>query len=260
MKLVGTVLLLLMGFISAFSQDCTPCVGVNKLQITSALDPNDTLSQLNTGTQVGLYVRIDDAVISGISEDFTRLLEFTDSNKGDLLRKGRKIESVFEGFILRSGDVQRMINGINLQTVRISSDGHILYLNVETHARPSSGAQSIYLEGQLGVNVNTELTQEVLLKNVILSQEEANRLNVEGHDIELTFVRTEVNGPVTSHIFSYTGSGIIGVSESATRSDTEQLAENEFRVSGFDNLELMVEIPKTEVREIPFTLTFGLGL
>ena len=172
--------------------------------ISSALESNDTLSQLNTGTQVGLYVQIDEAEIYGISPDFTRLLEFTDSNKSDLLRKGRIAENVFEGYILRAeGDLDRIINGIDLASVHISPDGHILYVDIGTLARPSSGSQTMYLEGQLGIEVTTELTKELLVKNVNLSRDEANEIEVEGHTILLSYVTTEENGPVTSHIFSF---------------------------------------------------------
>jgi hypothetical protein len=262
MKLVGTIVFLLIGLFPAFSQDCNPCVGINKILITSALNSSDTLSQLNAGTQVGIYVRIDDARISGISPDFTRLLEFTDSNKSNLLRKGRMAENVFEGYILRAGDdIERLVNGIDLSSVRISPDGHILYLDIGTLARPSSGSQSMYLEGQLGIDVMTELTKELLVKNVNLSMEEVNEIEVEGHKIQLKYVSTDENGPVTSHIFSYTSDGtVVGVSESAFQSNSDDLANNQLRVSGLENLEMKIEIPNTELREIPFTLSFGLGL
>ncbi len=247
------------------AQDCSPCVAIDKLQITSPINPTDTLAQLNGGTRVGMYIQIDNASILGIAPDYTRLLDFSDDKKANLLRKGETIENYFEDYIQQEsqqgGQLDFVKNGFDYNSISLGRDHHSIAIDIKSLAKPTNGAQTLYLEGQVGLYIDANATEEVLAKNVSLKKDEPVTISVRDRNITFTFLRSQTSGPLTTHIFRYESNlPVLGISESASRTPQEQIAVQQVEVSGFDNIQLMVEIPKVDVREIPFTLRFGLGL
>jgi hypothetical protein len=257
--------LLLAIFCRAGAQDCNPCVAISKLQIISPTNELDTIAQLNAGTRVGMHIQIDNASILGVAEDYSRLLDFSDNKRTNLLRKGQTIENYFEEYIYNQKQKGRMIDmvktGFDFKNSSVSADGHSLAIEIVSLAKPTNGAQSLLLEGQIGLYIDGNATEEVPVRNVNLQKETPSRISVRDRTITFTYVRTVTKGPITTHIFQYESDlPVLGVSESASRTTEEQLAVQQVEVSGFNNVQLMVEVPKVEIREIPFTLEFGLGL
>jgi len=254
---IGLIILTFSRFINA--QDCNPCIAVDQLLILSPTEKSDTLSKLMSGTTVGLYVQLDNARIIRVDPDFTRVLSFTDDKRMDLLKKGAQIEHMFseemkEMDLLMSG-------GINVDNARISEDGHAVSVPIHTMAKPTNGAQTLSLEGQIGLRIKTDITEEQSVKNVQLSESNSTSIKVDRRSIEITPERTEeVNGQ-TVYIFSYyPANEIISIRQSASGLTNVPVRENEFFTTSLDKTELVVELPNIELMEIPFTLQFGLGL
>ncbi|MEJ2004740.1 MAG: hypothetical protein P8X57_07205 [Cyclobacteriaceae bacterium] len=259
------VLLLIFPLFKTYSQDCKPCVSITKLQIISPTNELDTIAQLNAGTRIGLNIQIDDAVILDIAEDYTRLLDFSDDKRTNLLRKGQVIEKYFEEYVFSKnerGEIVNMVStGFDFASGSVSEDGHSFAIDIATLAKPASGAKSILLEGQVGLYIDEDATEEVPVRNVSLKKETPTSVQVRDRKITFTYVRSVTRGPITSHIFQYESDlPVLEITESASRTPSEQIAVQQIEVSGLDNIELMVEIPKVGIREIPFTVEFGLGL
>ncbi len=257
--------LLLAISLGAGAQDCNPCVAITKLQIISPTNELDTIAQLNAGTRVGMHIQIDNASILGVAEEYSRLLDFSDNKRTNLFRKGQIIENYFEEYIFEQNQKGAMIDlvktGFDFNGASVSEDGHALEIEIVSLAKPANGAQSLLLEGQIGLFIDGNATEEVPARNVTLQKETPTQITVRDRTITFNYVRSVTQGPITTHIFQYESDlPVLGVSESASRTAAEQLAVQQVEVSGFNNLQLMVEIPKIEIREIPFTLEFGLGL
>jgi len=264
-RTASLVLLLWVSFISLKAQDCNPCVAISKLQIISPTDELDTIAQLNAGTRVGMNIQIDNARILGIAKDYTRLLDFSDNKRADLLKKGQMIENYFEEYIFQQtqkGSIVDMVKtGFDFPSASISPDAHQLAVDIVSLAKPTNGAQTLYLEGQIGLYIDADATEEVPARNINLKKETPTAIQVRDRTITFTYIRSITKGPITTHIFQYDSDlPVLGISESASRTPLEQIAVQQVEVSGFDNIQLMVEIPKVDVREIPFTIQFGLGL
>ncbi|MCA6079170.1 hypothetical protein [Fulvivirga sedimenti] len=247
------------------AQDCNPCVAIDKLQIISPINSADTLAQLNAGTRVGMYIQIDNASILGISPDYTRILDFSDDKKANLLRKGETIENYFEDYIAQHSKKDKVLdfvkNGFDFSTTSLSDDHHSIAIDIKSLAKPTNGAQTLYLEGQVGLYIDANATEEVLAKNVTLKKDQPTTITVRDREITFSYMRSETSGPLTTHIFRYDSNlPVLGISESASRTPAEQIAVQQVEVSGFDNIQLMVEVPKVDIKEIPFTIRFGLGL
>ncbi len=241
------------------AQDCNPCIAVDQLLILSPTEKSDTLSKLMSGTTIGLYVQLDNARIVRVDPDFTRILSFTDDKRMDLLKKGAQIERMFEAE-MKEMDIL-MTGGINTDNARISEDGHAVSVPVHTMAKPTNGAQTLTLEGQIGLRIMTNETEEVPAKNVQLSETAGITLRLKNRNIEITPERSEeINGQKV-YIFSYyPANEIISIRQSASGLTDVPVRENEFFTTGLDQTELIVELPNIELMEIPFTLHFGLGL
>lgn len=243
----------------AIGQDCNPCIAVDQLLIISPTEKSDTLSKLMSGTTIGLYVQLDNARIIRVDPDFTRILNFSDDKKMDLLKKGAQIERTFaeemkEMDLLMSG-------GINIDNSRISEDGHAVSIPIHTMAKPTDGAQTIFLEGQIGLRIKTDITEEVPVKNVQLSSTEMVTVKAKGVTIELTPERQEDLNGQTVYIFSYyPANEVLGIHQSASSLTDVTLRENEFFTTTLDKTELIIELPNIKLMEVPFTLKFGLGL
>ena len=214
---------------SVNAQDCNPCVAIDKLQIISPRNLTDTLAQLNAGTRVGMHIQIDNATILGVNPDYTRLLTFSDDKKANLLRKGEQIGNYFEEYVYQQSQKGNNIDflpaGFDLSSVSVSPDGHSLSIDVSTLAKPTNGAQTLYLEGQVGVYIDADLTEEIPVRNVNLSKDSPTTIKVRDREITFTFLRSSTEGPLTTHIFQYSSSKpVLSVSESASRTPEEQVA------------------------------------
>ncbi len=255
--IVALILLTFSGLSRA--QDCTPCIAVDQLLLISPTEKSDTLSKLMSGTTIGLYVQLDNAQIIRVDPDFTRLLGLSDDKRVNLLKKGAQIEKMFEAE-MKKMDVL-MSSGINVDNARISEDGHAVSVPIHTMAKPTNGAQTISMEGQIGLRVKTEVTEEIPVKNVQLSETAAVTVDVKGRKIEITPERKEeVNGQ-TVYIFSFfPANEILSIHQSANGLLDVLIRENEFYTTSLDKTELVVELPNIELLEVPFTLEFGLGL
>ena len=255
-----TITLILLTFSGiGLAQDCNPCIAVDQLLILSPTEKSDTLSKLMSGTTVGLYVQVDNSEIVRVDPDYTRLLGFTDDKRVNLLRKGEQIAKMFEAE-MKEMDIL-MEDGINVDNARISEDGHAVSVPIHTMAKPTNGAQTLSLEGQIGLRVKTGETEEVPVKNIQLSLSESITQKIRNRTIEITPERSEgINGN-TVYIFSYyPANEVISIRQSASGLTDVELRNNEFFTTSLDKIELVMELPNIELMEIPFTLNFGLGL
>lgn len=259
MRNLITVFIILITSSLSNAQDCNPCVAVDQLLILSPTEKSDTLSKLMSGTTVGLYVQLDNSQIVRVDPDFTRLLSFTDDKRVDLLKKGEQIEKLFEAQ-LKQMDIL-MTSGINVDNARISEDGHAVSVPIHTMAKPTDGAQTLLMEGQIGLRIKSDVTREIPVKNVQLSTTEPVTLELEDLDVEITPERQEQIDGQTVYIFSFfPANQILGIHQSASGLTDIPVRENEFYTTSLDQTELIVELPNIKLLEIPFTLRFGLGL
>ncbi len=208
---------------------------------------------------MGLYVQLDNSKIIRVDPDFTRILTFSDDKKTDLLKKGAQIERLFAEEMKKMDLL--MTGGINVDNARISEDGHAVSVPVHTMAKPTNGAQTLLLEGQIGLRIKKDVTEQVPVKNVQLNEKETITVKVKGVKMEITPERQEeINGQKV-YIFSfYPANEILSIHQSAISLTNVPLRENEFFTTTLDKTELIVELPNIELLEIPFTLKFGLGL
>lgn len=255
--IVALILLTFSGLSKA--QDCTPCIAVDQLLILSPTEKSDTLTKLMSGTTVGLYVQLDNAKIIRVDPDFTRILSFTDDKRINLLKKGAQIEKMFEAE-MKKMDIL-MSGGINVDNARISEDGHAVSVPIHTMAKPTNGAQTLSMEGQIGLRIKTDVTEEVPVKNVQLKEYETITIALKDRNIEITHERTEGIDGQTVYVFSYyPANEILGIHQSANGLLDVPIRENEFYTTSLDKTELIIELPNIELLEVPFTLEFGLGL
>ncbi len=259
MRILTIALILLTFSTLSKAQDCTPCVGVDQLLILSPTEKSDTLSKLMSGTTIGLYVQLDNAQIVRVDHDFTRLLSFTDDKRMDLMKKGAQIERIFEAE-MKKMDIL-MTGGINVDNARISEDGHAVSVPIHTMAKPTNGAQTLTLEGQLGLRIKTPESEEIPVKNVQLSDSQTTMIELSQLTIEISPERTETINETTVYIFSYfPANQIIDIRQSASGLTDIDVRENEFFTTSLNPAELIVELPNIELMEVPFSLHFGLGL
>lgn len=254
---IALIILVFSGLTKA--QDCNPCIAVDQLLILSPTEKSDTLTKLMSGTTVGLYVQLDNAEIIRVDPDFTRILSFSDDKRMDLLKKGAQIEKMFEAE-MKEMDIL-MTGGINVDNARISEDGHAVSVPIHTMAKPTNGAQTLSLEGQIGLRIKTDVTEEVPVKNIQLSETSGTSFRVRDLLVDITPERTEMVNDQKVYIFSfYPANEIIGIRQSASGLTEVPLRENEFYATSLDLTELVIELPNIELLEVPFTLQFGLGL
>lgn len=258
MKNLALLLLFFGPNLAVLAQDCNPCIAVEELHIVSATERLSPEAKLNSGITIMLYVQLDNSTILKIDPDYTRILAFTDDKKVDLLKKGAQIEHMFELDLGKKGAVPT--GGIQTEQAVISQDKHAISVPVHTLAKPTNGAQTLLLEGQLGLRTVKDISEETPLKHVDLSPDQPTVVVVNGKKVSLTPVRQQEGDGETFYIFSYPpDQGIIGIHQSASGLKAVEVGENEFFTTSLDKVELIVETANSELVEVPFTLKFGLG-
>jgi len=250
-------LLLLSLWAAASAASAAPAIEVISLQVVRAspdgFQPDVTL--------VEFQVTVPDARILGLSEE-SSIESWTDGKGKNLLEEMEPpSDDMGMGQV-----VSRVINNIRHDRVSVNREGDKVLVTAVTGARPSKGAGSLSIDGELILEVAGDGEQTVTLENASLEGDGFGRIRFEVNGAQLSCSLDSASSTPNrkvSRFYCY-GPELRPLRIVARGSDVDVPAgdarPNLIVVGPTENVTIDVVLPAAEDLKVPLDLDVGLGL
>lgn len=250
-------LLLFSLWAAASAASAAPAIEVISLQVVRA-SPDGFQPAV---TLVEFRVYVPDARILGLSEE-SSIESWTDGKGKNLLEETEPpSDDMGMGQV-----VSRVINNIRHDRVSVNREGDKVLVTAVTGARPSKGAGSLSIDGELILEVAGEGEQTVTLENASLEGDGFGRIRFEVNGAQLSCSLDSASGTTNrkvSRFYCY-GPELRPLRIVARGSDVDVPAgdarPNLIVVGPTENVTIDVVLPAAEDLKVPLDLDVGLGL